>query len=170
MASVMRRCVAIVLLMAAMSVLLTACNEQPVALNKNDEYEKVRLVMTANGTDLGIETLTARRFANLVSEASGGNVLIEFYPNDELTGGNTNEAVRSLTEGTVDLGAYVSGTMSLLDPRLEVATIPWSFASYREARQVIDKSGGEFYAKVLEQYGLIYLGSTHNAMRQLSNN
>ena len=166
----MRRCVAIVLLMTAMSVLLTACNEQPVALNKNDEYEKVRLVMTANGTDLGIETLTARRFANLVSEASGGNVLIEFYPNDELTGGNTNEAVRSLTEGTVDLGAYVSGTMSMLDSRLEVATIPWSFANYQEARKVIDSTGGEFYAKVLEQYGLVYLGSTHNAMRQLSNN
>ena len=87
-------------------------------------YQTVRLVMTANGTDIGIETLTARRFAKLVSEASGGNVKIEFYPNDELTGGNTNEAVRSLSEGTADLGAYVSGTMSMLDPRLEVATIP----------------------------------------------
>lgn len=167
----MRRCVAIFLLMTTMLFMLSACNKQPAALNENaDEYEKVRLVMTANGTDLGIETLTARKFADLVSEASGGNVLIEFYPNDELTGGNTNEAVRSLTEGTVDLGAYVSGTMSLLDTRLEVATIPWSFASYREARQVIDSTGGEFYAKVLEQYGLVYLGSTHNAMRQLSNN
>ena len=135
-----------------------------------EEYKKVRLVMTANGTNLGIETLTARKFSELVAQASGGNVQIEFYPNDELTGGNTNEAVRSLTEGAVDLGAYVSGTMSLLDPRLEVATIPWSFSSYREARQVIDSTGGAFYAKVLADYGLVYLGSTHNAMRQLSNN
>ena len=126
--------------------------------------------MTANGTDMGIETLTAGRFAELVNDASGGNVRIEFYPNDELTGGNTNEAVRSLSEGSVDMGAYVSGTMSLLDSRLEVATIPWSFSSYQEARKVIDETGGEFYAKVLADYGLIYLGSTHNAMRQLSNN
>ena len=138
--------------------------------NPDEEYEKVRLVMTANGTEIGIETLTARRFAELVAEASGGNVYIEFYPNDELTGGNTNEAVRSLTEGAVDLGAYVSGTMSLLDPRLEVATIPWSFSSYQEARQVIDSTGGDYYAKILSEYGLIYLGSTHNAMRQLSSN
>ena len=136
----------------------------------SEEYEKVRLVMTASGTDTGIETLTARRFSDLVSEETNGNVYIEFYPNDELTGGNTNEAVRFLSEGAIDLGAYVSGTMSLLDPRLEVATIPWSFSSYKEARQVIDDSGGDYYENVLADYGLVYLGSTHNAMRQLSNN
>ena len=167
----MRRCVTAVLLFSAMLFILSGCGEQPEPYQKNaDKYEKVRLVMTANGTDMGIETLTARRFAELVNDASGGNVRIEFYPNDELTGGNTNEAVRSLSEGSVDMGAYVSGTMSLLDSRLEVATIPWSFSSYREARKVIDETGGEFYAKVLADYGLIYLGSTHNAMRQLSNN
>ena len=166
----MRPCLLTVLL-TTMIFLSSACNHQRDAPHENvTEYEKVRLVMTANGTDLGIETLTARRFSKLVSEASGDNVQIEFYPNDELTGGNTNEAVRSLTEGTVDLGAYVSGTMSLLDPCLEVATIPWSFANYREARQVIDSTGGKFYEKVLAEYGLVYLGSTHNAMRQLSNN
>ena len=126
--------------------------------------------MTGNGTELGIETLTARHFVELVSEASGGNVHIEFYPNDELMGGNTNEAVKSLSEGAVDLGCYVSGIMSLLDPRLEIATIPWSFSSYQEARKVIDDTGGDYYAKILSEYGLVYLGSTHNAMRQLSNN
>lgn len=152
-------------------ILLSGCTRQAENLPKEvDEYEKVRLVMTANGTDEGIETLTARHFAELVAETSGGNVQIEFYPNDELTGGNTNEAVRSLTEGFVDLGAYVSGTMSMLDYRLEVATIPWSFENYQEARKVIDDTGGKYYAKVLSEYGLIYLGSTHNAMRQLSNN
>ncbi len=167
----MRRCLVSVFMLAAVLMLFSACGQKPPTTQKNsDEYEKVRLVMTANGTALGIETLTAKHFAELVSQASGGNVLIEFYPNDELTGGNTNEAVRSLTEGTVDLGAYVSGTMSLLDPRLEVATIPWSFANYQEARKVIDSTGGDFYAKVLADYGLVYLGSTHNAMRQLSNN
>ena len=161
----------LIFVLILVTALFTGCTPQRKEPQKTgEEYEKVRLVMTANGTDIGIETFTARRFSKLVSEASGGNVYIEFYPNDELTGGNTNEAVRSLTEGAVDLGAYVSGTMSLLDPRLEVATIPWSFSSYQEARQVIDDTGGEYYAKVLSEYGLVYLGSTHNAMRQLTSN
>ena len=162
--------VTISLLMAVLILLSGCIKEENKVQTNGEEYEKVRLVMTANGTEIGIETLTARRFSKLVAEASGGNVYIEFYPNDELTGGNTNEAVKSLTEGAVDLGAYVSGTMSLLDPRLEVATIPWSFSSYQEARQVIDDTGGDYYAKVLSEYGLVYLGSTHNAMRQLTSN
>ena len=166
-----RICVVLFFSILCMSAVLNIFSKPQAEVPKNgEEYEKVRLVMTANGTEIGIETLTARRFANLVKIASGGNVQIEFYPNDELTGGNTNEAVRSLAEGAVDLGAYVSGTMSLLDPRLEVATIPWSFSSYQEARQVIDHSGGDYYAKILSEYGLVYLGSTHNAMRQLSSN
>lgn len=152
-------------------IFLSGCGEQYEMLKKSsNDYQKVRLVMTANGTDKGIETLTARRFVKLVSEASGDNVHIEFYPNDEMTGGNTNEAVRSLTEGAADIGAYVSGTMSMLDPRLEVATIPWSFSDYQEVRRIIDDTGGKYYAKILEEYGLIYLGSTHNGMRQLTNN
>lgn len=146
---------------------LTGNTEPPEG---DGSYEKVRLVMNANGTNIGIESLTAKRFIELVEKESGGNVHIEFYPNDELSGGNTNEAVRSVTEGAVDLASYVTGTMSMLDPRLEVATIPWSFSSYQEARKVIDKSGGAYYEKILAEYGLVYLGSTHNAMRQLTSN
>ena len=167
----MQRCFMSIFLLLTLIFFLSGCGKQNIATEKNvDDYQKVRLVMTGNGTDIGIETLTARRFSKLVEEASGGNVHIEFYPNDEMTGGNTNEAVRSITEGAVDLGAYVSGTMSMLDPRLEVATIPWSFSSYQEARKVIDESGGDYYAKILSEYGLVYLGSTHNAMRQLTSN
>lgn len=167
----MQRYLVSVFLLLTTLIFFSGCSKQNVESEKKEsEYQKVRLVMTANGTDIGIETLTAKHFAKLVEEASGGNVLIEFYPNDEMTGGNTNEAVRSITEGAVDLGAYVSGTMSLLDPRLEVATIPWSFSSYQEARKIIDESGGKYYEKILSNYGLIYLGSTHNAMRQLTSN
>lgn len=160
----------IFLLLAAMIFFGGCAVKQNQPHPNAEQYRKVRLVLTVNGTDTGIETLTAKRFAELVSKESGGNVHIEIYPNEELSGGNTNEAVRALTEGAVDMGAYVAGTMSLLDPRLEVATIPWSFASYQEARKVIDDTGGEYYAKVLSNYGLVYLGSTHNAMRQLTSN
>ncbi|MBO4400580.1 MAG: DctP family TRAP transporter solute-binding subunit [Selenomonadaceae bacterium] len=164
----MRKWLGLISALLSLTILLSGCGERRTA--HSSDYQKVRLVMTANGTKNGIESLTAKRFAQLVAEASGGNVQIEFYPNDELTGGNTNEAVKALTEGAVDLGAYVSGTLSLLDPRLEVASIPLSFSSYQEVRKIIDETGGKFYSKVLTDYGLVYLGSTHNGMRQLANN
>jgi len=167
----MQRWIVLFFFILTITFFLSGCREEKKILVPDaEEYQKVHLVMTANGTEIGIETLTAKHFSELVKEASGGNVNIEVYPNDEMTGGNTNEAVRSLTEGAVDMGAYVSGTMSMLDPRIEVATIPWSFESYEEARKVIDDTGGKYYEKLLAEYGLVYLGSTHNAMRQLSSN
>ena len=167
----MRYYVASICFLLTTIIFFSGCGEKiEIAEENSNGYQKVRLVMTANGTEEGIETLTARRFAKLVEEETGGNIHIEFYPNDEITGGNTNEAVRSLTDGAVDMGAYVSGTMSMLDPRLEIATIPWTFTDFKQARRIIDTTGGEYYAKVLAEYGLVYLGSTHNGMRQLTSN
>ena len=58
--------------------LASGCSEQREEPKRNsEEYERVRLVMTANGTDIGIETLTMKRFAKLVADESGGNVHIE---------------------------------------------------------------------------------------------
>ena len=166
----MRYYVASICFLLTTIIFFSGCGEKiEIAEENSNGYQKVRLVMTANGTE-GIDTLTARRFAKLVEEETGGNIHIEFYPNDEITGGNTNEAVRSLTDGAVDMGAYVSGTMSMLDPRLEIATIPWTFTDFKQARRIIDTTGGEYYAKVLAEYGLVYLGSTHNGMRQLTSN
>lgn len=165
-----RRLILVFILVLVTSILSGCTDEDKESTKANNEYKKVRLVLTVNGTERGIETLTARRFSQLVAEESGGNVVIEVYPDDELTGGNANEAVRSLTEGSIDMGAYVSGTMSLLDYHLEVAAIPWTFSSYQEVRQIIDDTGGDYYAKILSNYGLVYLGSTHNGIRQLANN
>ena len=75
-----------------------------------------------------------------------------------------------LYNGAIDLAVYTSGTLSTLDPRMSVATLPWTFANYQEASQIIENSGGAFYEKTLSNHGLIYLGAIHNGFRQISNN
>ena len=45
----------------------------------------------------------------------------------------------------------------------------WSFTSYQQAREVIDTTGGEYYAEMLANKGITYLGSFHNGFRQLTN-
>ena len=60
----MRHWLASVFLLLMTLILLSGCGEQREELRNNgEEYERVRLVMTANGTDIGIETLTMKRFA-----------------------------------------------------------------------------------------------------------
>jgi tripartite ATP-independent transporter DctP family solute receptor len=71
--------------------------------------------------------------------------------------------------GSVDLAAYATCTLAVIDSQLPVATIPWSFDSYAEARQVIDSTGGAYYAERLAAKGITYIASFHNGFRQLSN-
>ena len=47
----------------------------------------------------------------------------------------------------------------MVDEKLPVATIPWIFDDYAQAREVIDTTGGEYYAQRLAMKNMTYLGS-----------
>lgn len=157
-------------LLAACLLLLSACGTG--ATNNeagNSEYQKINLVMAVNGTDTQIDSQVAHKFADLVKERSGGNVTVDVFPNDQLAGGNATKGIEMIAQGSVDLAAYATCTLAVIDSELPVATIPWSFDSYQEAREVIDSTGGQYYAERLAAKGLTYLGSFHNGFRQLTN-
>lgn len=132
-------------------------------------YPKMTLRMTVNGTDIATDTKTAKRFAELVKEASEGNIIIKVFTNDQLAGGNGTKGVEMVAQGATEIAAYASSAMSVLDQRLLVGTIPWIFDNYQQARDVIDASGGAYYGEVLSEKGLTYMGSVHNGFRQITN-
>ena len=150
-------------------VLLSACGSAGTGESGSSEYRSIKLVMSVNGTDTQIDTRVARRFAELVEERSGGSVTVDVFPNDQLAGGNATKGIEMIAQGSVDLAAYATCTLAVIDSQLPVATIPWSFDSYTEARQVIDSTGGKYYAERLAAKGITYIGSFHNGFRQLTN-
>ena len=110
--------------------------------------------MAVNGTELQIDARVASKFAQLVEEESGGNVTIAVYPNDQLAGGNSTKGIEMIAVGGVDLAAYATCVMAVIDEQLSIATIPWVFDDYSEARQVIDESGYKFYQERLADKGI----------------
>ena len=148
---------------------LSGCGSREVSDTNDGEYQKINLSMAVNGTDTQIDSLVAHHFADLVAERSDGNIVIDVFPNETLAGGNSTKGVEYIAVGGSDLGAYASCVLANLEPKLSVATLPWSFTSYQQAREVIDSTGGEYYAELLEAKGITYLGSFHNGFRQLTN-
>ncbi len=148
---------------------LSGCGSAEVSNQNDGEYQKINLSMAVNGTDTQIDSLVAHHFADLVAERSDGNIVIDVFPNDTLAGGNSTKGVEYIAVGGSDLGAYATCVLANLEPKLSVATLPWSFTSYQQAREIIDTSGGEYYAKMLAAKGITYLGSFHNGFRQLTN-
>ena len=152
---------------------LTGCgkssSDKAANEKKDDSYQKIELVMAVNGTDIQIDARVADKFAELVEEETDGNVTIAVYPNDQLAGGNSTKGIEMIAGGGVDLAAYATCVMAVIDEQLSVATIPWIFEDYQDARETIDGTGGEYYAERLEKKGITYLGSFHNGFRQLTN-
>ena len=159
---------AVLLACLLLASVLSGCGSGSTAAGSS-EYEPVNLAMAVNGTDNQIDSLVANYFAELVLERSGGSVVVDVFPNDTLAGGNATKGIEYIAVGGSDLGAYATSVLSNLESKMSVATIPWSFTSYQQARQIIDTTGGEYSAKLLADKGITYLGSFHNGFRQLTN-
>lgn len=149
-----------VLLLGTMS----GCGGTTASDSEDGAYRKINLSMAVNGTDTQIDSLVAHHFADLVAERSGGSITIDVFPNDTLAGGNSTKGVEYIAVGAADLGAYATCVLANIEPKMSVATLPWSFTSYQEARQVIDTTGGAYYAELLDAKGITYLGSFHNGL------
>lgn len=133
------------------------------------EYPKLNLSFAVNGTDTQIDTKVGQYLAELVSKKSGGNITIDVFPNDTLAGGNATKGIEYVCAGATDLAAYATSTLSAIDPKLNIATMPWTFADYDEAKEIINTTGGDYYEKRLANKKLTYLGAFHNGFRQLTN-
>ena len=154
----------------ALALLLTGCTTGTDPGHRAEgEYQTIELTMAVNGTDNQIDARVGDYFAQLVSERSGGNVTVAVFPNDQLANGNASRGIEMIASGSIDLAAYATCTLAVIDEKLPVATIPWIFDDYAQAREVIDTTGGEYYAQRLAMKGMTYLGSFHNGFRQITN-
>ena len=153
----------------ALVMLLSGCSTAVDGDRAEGEYQTIELTMAVNGTDTQIDARVGDYFAELVAERSGGNVTVAVFPNDQLANGNASRGIEMIASGSVDLAAYATCTLAVIDEKLPVATIPWIFEDYDEAVAVIDSTGKDYYAERLAMKGMTYLGSFHNGFRQLTN-
>ena len=176
----MKKVIALVLAAVLCAAMLAGCGSSAPASSapassgsaSSDapKYEKLTLTMAVNGTDTQVDSRVANHFKELVEAETDGAITIEVFPNDQLAGGSSGKGVEMVADGSTDIAAYATVALSVLDPKLGIALVPWTFSSYTQAREIIDATGLDFYNSVLNEYGLTAVGSFHNGFRQLSNN
>lgn len=106
---------------------LVGCGSGGTSGGSDSTYEKVNLSMAVNGIDTQIDSLVSNHFAQLVAKRSEGNIVIDVFPNDTLAGGNSTKGVEYIAVGGSDLRAYATSVLANLEPKISVATLPWSF-------------------------------------------
>ncbi|MEX0954979.1 MAG: DctP family TRAP transporter solute-binding subunit [Rhizobiaceae bacterium] len=115
-------------------------------------------------------TQAALRFADAVSDASGGKITITVFPDGQLSNGNQVAEFELLQNGTIDFTYHSSIILSIIDARFALFSMPWIAPSNDALYGLMDGRGQEVW-NGLDQVGVVSLGGySTSGFRQLTNN
>ncbi|MGE4297102.1 MAG: TRAP transporter substrate-binding protein [Desulfovibrionaceae bacterium] len=107
-------------------------------------------------------------FAKKVAEKTGGKVIIDVFPADQL--GKQLEAVEGTMMGTQDMVLASDTVLSNWVPDMGILNLPFLFNDNNDVRKVLDGPIGARLAKKLEPHGAVVIGWWDNGMRHITNN
>ncbi|MDZ5460874.1 TRAP transporter substrate-binding protein [Azohydromonas lata] len=109
----------------------------------------------------------AQKFADLVSQKSGGKIAVKLFPNGTL--GGDVQVVSSLQGGVIDMTALSSGLLSGQVKEFVLFDLPFMFTNGREADAIVDGPIGKKLGEKLADKGLMALGYWELGFRNLTN-
>lgn len=152
-----------------------AASGEPAAQPSGDapavtSADKFSWNMSISSGETSTWMMGARKFAELVSEYSNGNITVTVFPSDALSGGNQSKGVEQLMTGATDLTFHSNAIYTVMDEKFGAISLPFLYSSPEEAFVALDGAGGEVYEKMLQEKGIKLLGFGENGMRQLTTN
>jgi tripartite ATP-independent transporter DctP family solute receptor len=100
--------------------------------------------------------LGAQRFAELVSERTGGRVTVKIFPNAQL--GNERDLIEGLQLGTIQMTIAANAPLSRYTARVLLFDLPFLFRDDAHWDKVVDGDVGKQIADEFGQYGFRTLG------------
>ncbi len=122
------------------------------------------------GIGLAAESVQGRAvqdFASRVDKYTQGALRIELHAGGKL--GNDLTMVKALQEGTQEMTAPDSSTLSSLEKSYSAINYPFTFLSEKEADTILDGPWGTRLLDRLPTHGLIGLAYWENGFRQMTN-
>ncbi len=111
--------------------------------------------------------VAAEKFAELVNERTGGEYVIEIYPNGTL--GGEADMLESMSMGMLDMGIITAGPFVNYSEMMGVLDMPFLFANGQEAYKILDGEIGRELLDTLEGAGLKGLAYAERGFRNITN-
>lgn len=112
----------------------------------------------------------ATTFKELVEDASDGRITVELFGGGQLSGGDQATEIELVQNGTIDMSILPTGTLSAIDPRFQIAGLPWLVPSTEVAEEIVTGPLGAETLDWLRDRGMEPLAIGSNGFRQLANN
>ena len=139
-----------ILVLLAALLLLCGCSRTPA-----EPVPEYVLTYAENQPDGYPTVLGARRFAELVREATGGKVIIQIKYGGEF--GSEAEVLEQMAFGGIDFARVSLAELSDEIPKLNVLQLPFLYEDADHMWRILDGQIGEDFLTVFDQAGLVGL-------------
>lgn len=136
----------------------------------NGSGDTVRLKMSVTTSETSTWVISAKKFAEIVKEKTDGKVIIDVYPNEQLSGGNQSKGIEMLSSGITDLSWHSNLIWASIDTKFGVISLPWIYQDENEAELVLDGEAGDAIKELTLEKGVECLAFGESGFRQVSNN
>ncbi|MFV0492777.1 MAG: DctP family TRAP transporter solute-binding subunit [Pseudorhodobacter sp.] len=112
----------------------------------------------------------ADKFAELISEATGGDITVRVFPNAQLAGGDQMRQAEMVGRGALDLVVTSAINVTPLVPEMAAFSLPYLYADYAQVDATTQGAPGEKLAGILKEKGIVVLAWGENGFREVTNN
>lgn len=131
--------------------------------------DTVRIKLSVTGADSSPIAMGAKRWSELAKEKSNGRIVIQVYPNEQLSSGNQSKGLENLRMGIIQASFHSTIIYSNLDSRFSVPTLPWIFSGTDDVDKVLAGKGGKMLKDLAAKKDLVCVGFMENGFRQITN-
>ena len=147
--------------------LVWAASAAGLVLASTASAETLRL--SHNTGDATSWHLGAERFAQLLDEASEGELNVRGFPNAQLSGGDQMRQAEMVGRGALDLLITSAINVTPLVPEMAVFSLPYLYANYDQVDATTQGEPVELLEAIMEEKGIVVLAWGENGFRELTN-
>ncbi|QEM82413.1 TRAP transporter substrate-binding protein [Halomonas binhaiensis] len=138
-----------------------------LALASADALAAITARIATSLPDSHPQTLGARKFAELLTEQSHGEIEVQVFGNGVL--GNDVNLASMLQAGTLEFNVPSTATLASLNPDFSVISLPFQFDDASQVDAVLDGPAGRTLLDSLADKGIVGLDYWDNGFRHITN-
>ncbi|KJF74814.1 DctP family TRAP transporter solute-binding subunit [Agrobacterium arsenijevicii] len=127
------------------------------------------LTLSTPDPDTSEITLAAKKFAELVSAKTNGELTVKVFPNGTLYGGDPSAGVKQLAGGSLDMLLNSTSLYATFNPKFTAIAIPYQFRDIDQLRAYLDSDLGKELQSDLGKIGIQGLDLWSRPLRQITN-
>lgn len=157
-----------ILLLVFMVIAVAGCGGNTKKDAAGGQKKQITLKLGHIQSESDLWHLGAKKFAELVSAKTNGEVTVRIYPNSTI--GNDRDMAEGLQMGSVDF-ALIAGVLGNFEPSLQIMEMPYLFNNEEHLRKVIyGPVGNDLLARLLKSSNIRGLSFWERGPRQLTTN